>query len=92
MPGPATTPPGRAEFLIFGVATVATAQKAVRRLESIQTAAAYASVSTKTIRRRIADGTLTGYRFGSRCLRVDLNELDAALRPIPTAGGHREAS
>lgn len=57
-----------------------------RRLASITEAAAYASVASKTIRRRIADGTLTGYRFGPRLLRVDLDELDQLLRPIPTAG------
>jgi excisionase family DNA binding protein len=66
--------------------------KAIRRLDSIQNAAAYAGVSTKTIRRRISDGSLTGFRMGPRLLRVDLNELDAMLRPIPTAGGHRAAS
>ena len=55
-----------------------------RRLARIPDAAEYADVSTKTIRRRIADGTLTGYRFGGRLIRVDLDELDGALRPIPT--------
>lgn len=71
------------------MATVtATPNKAVRRLESIQNAADYLGVSTKTIRRQIARGELTGYRAGPRLIRVDLNELDAMLRPIPTAGGH----
>lgn len=56
-----------------------------RRLSSIPGAAQYAAVSTKTIRRRISDGTLTGYRFGARVIRVDLNELDGLLRPIPSA-------
>jgi excisionase family DNA binding protein len=57
-----------------------------RRLASIQKAAEYADVNPRTIRRRIADGTINGYRLG-RAIRVDLNELDAALCPIPTAGG-----
>lgn len=57
-----------------------------RRLASINEAAKHAAVSIKTIRRRVADGTLTGYRMGPRLIRVDLNELDAVLRPIPTAG------
>jgi excisionase family DNA binding protein len=35
-------------------------------------------VSVKTIRRRIADGTVTGYRIGT-LIRVDLDELRAAL-------------
>lgn len=61
--------------------------KVHRRLTSIQDAADYAGVCQKTIRRRIADGSLTGYRMGPRLLRVDLNELDAMLRPIPTVGG-----
>lgn len=52
----------------------------------IAAGAVHAGVSQKTIRRRIADGTLTGYRMGPRLIRVDLNELDALLRPIPTAG------
>lgn len=58
-----------------------------RRLVSIGQAAEYAGVSTKTIRRRIADGTLTGYRLGSRIIRVDLDAVDGLLRPIPAAGG-----
>lgn len=53
-----------------------------RRLASLETAAVYAEASMRTIRRRIADGTLTGYRFGPRMLRVDLNEIDALLRPV----------
>ena len=56
------------------------------RLASIRDASEYAHCAPKTIRRRIADGSLTGYRFGPRLIRVDLNELDAVLRPIPTAG------
>lgn len=54
-------------------------------MASIAEAADHAAVSTKTIRRRISDGTLTGYRFGPRVLRVDLDELDALLRPVPSA-------
>lgn len=57
-----------------------------RRLGSIADAAEFAGVNPKTIRRRIADGSLTGYRMGPRLIRVDLAELDALLRPIPTAG------
>jgi excisionase family DNA binding protein len=58
-----------------------------KRLASIDDAAEYGDVSTKTIRRRIADGTITGYRLGPRLLRVDLNEVDEKLlQCIPTAG------
>lgn len=58
-----------------------------RRLASIAVAADYARVCRRTIRRRIAAGELTGYRFGPRVIRVDLDELDALMRPIPTAAG-----
>lgn len=57
-----------------------------RHLVSVNQAAEYTSVNPRTIRRRIADGTLTGYRLGSKMIRVDLNELDASLTPIPTVG------
>lgn len=62
------------------------ATKSQRRLVSIAVAADEYGVSTKTLRRYIAAGRLTGYRMGPRLIRVDLDELDAALRPIPTAG------
>lgn len=52
-------------------------------------AAVYARCSKYTIRRRIADGTLTGYRFGPRRILVDLDELDRKMRPIPTTGDSR---
>lgn len=70
----------------------ATPSKTIRRLESIPHAADYLGVSTKTIRRRIADGSLTGYRAGPRLIRVDLNEVDRLLKPIPSAGGDHLAS
>ena len=53
-----------------------------RRLASLDVAAKYVGTSPRTIRRAIAEGRLTGYRFGSRLLRVDLNELDATLEVI----------
>lgn len=57
-----------------------------RRLAAVQDGASYAGVSTKTIRRWIANGVLPGYRMGPRLLKVDLNDLDALARRIPTAG------
>lgn len=52
-------------------------------LVALATAAEDLSISTKTIRRRIADGTVTGYRVG-RLLRVDPDELRAELVvPVP---------
>lgn len=62
------------------------------RWATIDVAADHLHVSAKTIRRMISSGHISGYRFGSRTLRVDLNELDAIGRRIPTAavggGGH----
>ena len=57
-----------------------------RRLVSLSKAAAYLDTSPRSVRRAIAEGRLAGYRFGPRTLRVDLNEIEAVLRPIPTAG------
>ena len=43
-------------------------------------------VCTKTLRRMVARGDLTGYRLGSRIILVDLDELETRLlKPIPTA-------
>jgi excisionase family DNA binding protein len=53
---------------------------------SIGDAAERLGVHPRTIRRRIADGQLTGYRFGPHLIRLDPAEVDALLRPIPTAG------
>lgn len=56
-----------------------------RRLRRLNLAAEYAGQSSRTLRRRIAEGTLTGYRLGNgRHVFVDLNEIDEELRPIPT--------
>lgn len=54
-----------------------------RRFASIPEAANYAGCHPRTIRRRIADGSIAGYRLGPRLIRVDLDELDASLRLIP---------
>ncbi|GAB93724.1 helix-turn-helix domain-containing protein [Gordonia rhizosphera] len=53
-----------------------------RRLESISDAAAYADILVRTIRRFIADGRLNAYRIGLRLVKVDLNDLDAMMRPV----------
>jgi excisionase family DNA binding protein len=58
-----------------------------RNLASIRTAADAYDCSDKTIRRYIATGRLTGYRFGPRAIKVDLAEVERLLRPIPTAAG-----
>lgn len=54
------------------------------RLVSLPQAAEMLGVTTRTLRRYIADGRLSAYRLGPRMLRVDLDELDALLRPLAT--------
>jgi len=61
------------------------AAPAARQLVSVAQAAEHFGCSTKTLRRRISDGTLAAYRFGPKMLRLDMTEVDAVLRPIPTA-------
>lgn len=56
-----------------------------RRLTSIAAAAEFADLSTRTIRRYVAEGRLVGYRVGPRLIKIDLNELDALARPVPAA-------
>ena len=53
-----------------------------RRYVKIAEAADYLQVTDRTIRQMIADGRLTGYRNGNRLVRLDLNELDAAMKPF----------
>lgn len=50
-----------------------------RRYAKLTEAAEYLKVTDRTIRQMIADGRLTGYRNGARLVRVDLNEVDAAM-------------
>jgi excisionase family DNA binding protein len=55
-----------------------------RRYASLADAAAYVDCNERTLRRHIAAGRLHGYRLG-KLVRVDLTELDALMKPIPTA-------
>ena len=52
---------------------------------SLEEAAQIMSLSTRTIRRRISDGTIPAYQCGRRPIRIRLDELEAALRRIPSA-------
>jgi len=56
------------------------------QLITIAEAASLIRVHPRTIRRRIAEGSLSAYRVGPRSIRVDTDELTAMLRPIPAAG------
>ncbi len=56
-----------------------------RRLVRLKEGASYAGCGVRTLRRRIADGSLGGYRSGPMLILVDLNEIDELyLRRIPT--------
>ena len=52
---------------------------------SLEEAADIMSLSTRTIRRRISDGTIPAYQCGRRPIRIRLDELEAALRRLPSA-------
>lgn len=52
---------------------------------SVPAAAAEYGVSTKTIRRRIADGHLRAYRMrGSTMIRIRRSDLDELFVQVPT--------
>jgi excisionase family DNA binding protein len=49
------------------------------RLLSIRKICDQYGLSDKTIRRRIADGTLVAYRCGPRLIKLDADQVEAAL-------------
>lgn len=53
-----------------------------KRLASIERAAALVDVTPRTIRNLIARNELAAVRLGPRLIRVDLDDLERALRPI----------
>ncbi len=61
------------------------AEKTLPVYLSLEEAAEVMSLSVKTIRRRIADGTIPAYQCGRRPIRIRLEDLEAALRRIPSA-------
>ena len=63
------------------------AEKTLPVYLSLDEAAEVMSLSAKTIRRRIADGTIPAYQCGRRPIRIRLEDLEAALRRIPSARG-----
>jgi excisionase family DNA binding protein len=54
---------------------------------TIRDAADHYKVSSKTIRRYIADGTIEAKRLGPRLIRVNLASLEAAGRALQLGGG-----
>jgi len=62
------------------------ADRARTQYLTLAEAAELMSVSVKTLRRRIADGTLPAYRCGRRVIRVRLDDLDHVFQRVPAAG------
>ena len=56
------------------------------RLASLADAAVHTGTTEKTIRRWASQGRIRAWRLGPRLIRVDLEEIDAMLSPIPTVG------
>lgn len=62
-----------------------------RRWLSQADAADYLGVTDRTIRNYVRAGVVPAHRIrGSRLIRFDRHELDAALRPIPSALAERQ--
>ena len=59
--------------------------KVHREFESLTSAAERTGLSIRTLRRRIAGGQLAAYRSGPRVIRVDPDDVDHLMVPIPTA-------
>lgn len=55
-------------------------------LLTLDAAARHLGVSTRTVRRRVADGSLRAFRVGPTLLRVDAADVDALLVLVPAAG------
>jgi excisionase family DNA binding protein len=59
-----------------------------RNYESLEHASERWKVHPRTLRRMGARGEITLYRVGKKkLLRVDPDEVDAAMKPVPTVGG-----
>jgi len=52
---------------------------------TIQQAADYLGVNTRTVRYMVADGRLTAYSLGPRVIRLRKSDVDAALAPYGNA-------
>lgn len=66
--------------------TGSSGESSMPKLVSLAEAADQFGISVKTLRRRISDGTVHGYRVG-RLIRVDMNDLlENLVEEIPTVG------
>jgi excisionase family DNA binding protein len=61
-----------------------------RKYISLDEAAEFLGVSSKTIRRLVSSGDLRAYRAGKRLVRLRSSDVESFLKPIATvAGGDR---
>jgi excisionase family DNA binding protein len=58
------------------------ANRGHRALISVQAAADYCDVDTRTVRRWIAAGRLNALRVGPRLIKIDVSELDKMMAPV----------
>lgn len=65
----------------------ATGMAATGSLLSLQAAAEELGVCVRTVRRHISRGELPAYRVGPRLLRVNREDLEAVMSPVPSGGG-----
>lgn len=72
-------PKNKSQLRLSSVNDNAVARNGRRRYATVNDAADYIGVSDRTVRKMIVDGRLTGYRSGTRLVRVDLNEIDDSL-------------
>ena len=63
-----------------------------RTYESLADAAARTAVSTRTLRRWIAEGRLQAYRVGPRLVRLDPESVDRLMKPTHERPGSRMSS
>jgi excisionase family DNA binding protein len=66
--------------------TLPAAKPKDRELVSLAEAARRYGVNERTVRRMVASGQITGYRLGSRLIRVDIREINALITTVPTGG------
>ena len=64
----------------------------IRRLVSLTDAADALAVSTRTVRRYIADGQLDAVRLGRKTLRIKVDSIERFIDARPVGNWRRSAS
>ena len=63
-----------------------------RRLVSLADTAEALAVSTRTVRRYIADGQLEAVRLGRKTIRIKIDSIERFIDAKPVGNWHRNAS